>query len=72
MYKGDLTKDEAFELMKKGHKVGREYFGSNEYVYLDNGIMLFEDGVSAYTEWWNEIEPTLSKAEDGKDWYLIS
>ena len=75
MYKGNLTKNEAYKCMLEGKKVGREYFGSNEYIEIRDTkhprtTMYFEDDISAYPEWWGRIEPTFSKSDDGKDWYV--
>ena len=75
MYKGNLTKLEAFKEMLNGKKIGREYFGSNEYVEIRDpeegcNTMYFEGGVKAYPEWWDRIEPTFSQPEDGKAWYV--
>ena len=69
MCKGNLTKEEALEALKQGEKVGREYFSSNEYIYMDGNSLRFEDGV--YTmDWWRNTEPTLAQPEDGKAWYI--
>lgn len=69
MYKGNLTKKEALELLKQGKKVCREGFSSKEYIYMDGNTLKFEDGVYVM-EWWRKIEPTFSQPEDGKAWYL--
>lgn len=68
--KGSMTKEQALEALKEGKKVGRTLFSSNEYIYMDGGVMRFEDGVYV-SEWWNEIEPTFHKSEDGLDWYVV-
>lgn len=39
-----MTRFEAVEAMKQGHKVTHQYFASNEYLYMDNGVITSEDG----------------------------
>ena len=71
MYKGNLTKQEAYDLMMKGHKVWREGFSSEEYLYMDRvGKIKSEEGYN-FAEWWNQIEPTMHKTDD-KTFYLFN
>lgn len=39
------TKTEAIDLMKQGVKMRHRYFSDNEWVVIEDGKMLFEDGV---------------------------
>ena len=55
----DMTKEEALVAIKKGHKVTREYFSPEEYIYMDGNTLRFEDGVYVQ-EWWQKIEPDLN------------
>lgn len=60
MKSGKMTKKEALEAMKQGHKVTREFFSGDEYIYLDSdtGHIMSEDGYD-FNEWWIKIEPTI-------------
>lgn len=60
MTKGNMTKKEALDAMKAGHKVTREYFGVDEYIFIDMdaGCIRSEDGY-CFDEWWTEVEPTI-------------
>lgn len=39
-----MTKDKAIEAMKKGLKVRHYYFGDNEFIYMDAGMIVTEEG----------------------------
>lgn len=60
---GKMTKAEALIAMEEGYKVTREYFGSGEYLYIYKGELKSEDGYM-FEDWWDTIEPTLSKTSD--------
>ena len=52
-----MTREEARHAMREGKKVTHTYFSSEEWVTMDNGLILFEDGVrcSSYEFWrWRE------------------
>lgn len=68
MYKGNLTKQEAYKLLLEGHKVCREGFSSDEYLYMERGVIKSEEGYD-FSEWWLVIEPTMYKQDD-KTFYL--
>ena len=40
-----MTKIEAIELMRKGEKITHEWFSANEWMTIENGKILLEDGV---------------------------
>ncbi len=59
-----LSKNEALKAMQEGHKVTREYFSSEEYIYINSmGHIMSEDGVP-FENWWVNIEPTIPKTTD--------
>ena len=60
MFAGNLTKPEALKAIVYGHKVSREYFSSEEYIYMEKetGIILSEEGYN-FRDWWENIEPTI-------------
>lgn len=68
----NLTKAEALQAMKDGNKVTREYFSSDEYIYinLDTRLIQSEDGFN-FTEWWVDTEPTIPKTDE-KCWNIFS
>lgn len=49
-----MTKAEARQAMREGHKVTHTYFGKEEYAHLVNGIETFEDGVKIPSDWWDK------------------
>jgi hypothetical protein len=69
MYKGNLTKEQAYQLMIEGKKVCREGFSSKEYVCIIDGHIKDESGYY-FEEWWTDIEPTMHKTDD-KTFYLF-
>lgn len=40
-----MTKTEALEAMKMGKKVTHRYFSADEWMTIENGLILLEDGV---------------------------
>lgn len=49
-----LSKQEAIKAMQEGKKVTHRYFTPEEYVYMKDGEMFFEDGVSCSSmEFWS-------------------
>jgi hypothetical protein len=70
MIKGNLTKSEALTAMRDGHKVLREYFSSEEYVFMnESGTIMSEDGYN-FEEWWKNIEPTIPSSSP-TPWRII-
>jgi hypothetical protein len=53
MKKENLTKEEAIQAMKEGHKVAHRYFSDDEWMTLDGDKFLFEDGcrIHPYLFW---------------------
>lgn len=48
-----LTREEAMEAMLQGKKVRHRYFSDEEYMTIENGKILLEDGVKcSYEEFW--------------------
>jgi len=48
-----MTKQEAIQMMIKGKKVTHRYFSPNEWITVDKGKFLFEDGVKcSFNEFW--------------------
>lgn len=45
-----MKKAEALKAMCKGEKVTHRYFSSNEWMTIENGKILFEDGVRCNQE----------------------
>lgn len=39
-----MNKYEAIKMMEQGRKMTHVYFSPDEWVTMDNGLMLFEDG----------------------------
>lgn len=69
--KYDLTKTEALTAMREGNKVSREYFGPDEYIYIDDiGHIRSEEGFP-FENWWANIEPTIGKTSQ-KCWSIKS
>lgn len=49
-----MNKSEAIEAMKRGQKVTHENFCSSEWMTIQGGSILFEDGVlSSFSEFWH-------------------
>lgn len=48
-----MTKPKAIVAMKSGQKVTHEYFSSNEFLYMEYGIIRTEEGYS-FDEAWDE------------------
>lgn len=49
-----MSKDEAIEAMRKGEKVTHRHFDSREWMTLQDGKILLEDGVKCYPhEFWH-------------------
>lgn len=63
MKKENLTKDEALSFMIKGYKVSREYFDSDEYIHMEDGIIYSEEGYD-FRDWWDNIEPNIPKTSN--------
>jgi len=40
-----MTKNEAIQEMQKGNKVTHRYFSQNEWMVIQNGKIVLEDGV---------------------------
>lgn len=57
-----MTKDEALEKMKQGFKVSNEYFTSDEFLYMKNGVIMSEDGYN-FNDWFFNIRK-------GEEWKL--
>lgn len=57
-----MTKDEALEKMKQGFKVSNEYFTSEEFLFMKNGVITSEDGYN-FNNWFNVIR-------QGEEWKL--
>lgn len=51
-----MTKDEALEKMKQGFKVRQEYFTSEEYLHIVDGVITSEDGYN-FNDWFHRITP---------------
>lgn len=49
-----MTKQEAIEAIRNGHKVAHTYFTPDEYIYLKNSEMYFEGNVLIPTDWWDK------------------
>jgi hypothetical protein len=49
----DLTRDQALAMMRAGYKVTHRYFCSDEYLYMEHGIIHSEEGYD-FTEGWRE------------------
>lgn len=49
-----MTLEEAIELAKKGVKMTHEYFTSEEWMIMQGGQVVFEDGVKASLRDWTE------------------
>lgn len=59
-----MNKSEALQAMKEGHKVSREYFSSDEYIFInDMGHIMSEDGIP-FEDWWVNIEPKIGKSSE--------
>lgn len=66
-----MTKSEAQEKMKSGHKITHDYFGSNEWMKLDDDGFhyLFEDGVRVHpSQFWG----IRSQSGWGDGWSLFN
>lgn len=59
----NLTKQEAFEAMREGKKVTHVYFSPNEWMKIENNLLVFEDGVECTEKeffkwrpqkWWDD------------------
>lgn len=49
-----MTKEEAIVQMKKGKKITHRYFTSDEWMTIENGMYLLEDGVRvSEKEFWH-------------------
>lgn len=40
-----MSKEEAIQAMKEGKKVTHRFFSSDEWMTIENGFLLLEDGV---------------------------
>ena len=50
-----MSKQEAIEAMVRGQKVRHRYFSDNEWVTMQDGRLLFEDGVRcSVTMFWSD------------------
>lgn len=48
-----MTREEAIEQMKQGKKVTHRYFSNDEWMTIENGKFLLEDGVRiSFEEFW--------------------
>lgn len=41
----EMSKEEAIQAMKEGKKVTHRFFSSDEWMTIENGFLLLEDGV---------------------------
>lgn len=49
-----MTKEEAIKEMKNGKKITHKWFSNNEWMTIDKGQILLQDGVICdYYEFWN-------------------
>jgi len=55
-----MTLEEAKELARKGIKVTHEYFADDEYMTMEDNMVIFEDGVKIFFDEWTQ----------GKDYLL--
>lgn len=64
----NLTKDEAIQAMKEGHKVAHRYFSDDEWMTLDGLSFLTEDGCrhDPYIFWIDRQSP-----EWNTDWRVV-
>jgi hypothetical protein len=62
-----MTKEEAIAAMRQGKRVTHHWFTSDEWMTIDRGEILLEDGVRCdYYEFWN------SRFQEGwKDGYSL-
>jgi len=54
-----LSKEEAYNLMERGHKISHEYYSDDEYLFMRNGVILDENGYRMGTkdsEFWTKIQ----------------
>jgi len=60
-----VTKSEAIKSMEDGHKVSHHYFSDNEWMTMENGYVVTEDGYRHDPElFWH-----FRKGESWKDGY---
>ena len=45
-----MSKEEAIQAMKEGKKVTHRFFSSDEWMTIENGFLLLEDGVRISVE----------------------
>jgi len=46
-----MTKYEAIQAMIEGKKVTHRFFLSNEFIYMENGMIFFENEIPAFKFW---------------------
>ncbi len=58
-----MTKEEAIVVMKAGNKVRHESFSDNEWMTIEHGRILFEDGVRCTLPdfWSDRTNPSWNK-----------
>jgi hypothetical protein len=56
-----MTKDEAFEALENGKKITHRLFDPDEWMTMDFGLIVFEDGI-------NCTEEEFFKFRQGKQW----
>lgn len=48
-----LTKEEAIQAMLKGKKVTHKYFNDDEYMFMEDDLFVFDDGMKlTQKEFW--------------------
>lgn len=48
-----MTQEAAIEQMKRGEKITHRYFSNNEWMTMENGMILLEDGYKIHPdEFW--------------------
>lgn len=55
----NITKDEAYKLMCKGHRISHEYYSDDEYLYMKGSIIYTEEGYPCgnyLDKFWKEIQ----------------
>ena len=63
-----MTREEALEKMKQGFKITNEYFTSEEYLHMVDGVIRSEDGYN-FDEWF--YFPRLSETWKYDGWRLF-
>lgn len=64
-----MTKAEAFAHMRAGKKIKHRHFGEDEWMTMEHGQIVFEDGVKVLPEnFW--LDRTGDSWNDGYDFFL--